>query len=388
MLHAGIRRQTGSKLLATVLLPTAILLTFVTPAVAQTGSPFLRGDVTGDLRITLADFATVTDLLFVSGTTTICPDAADANDDGVIDVADAAVLLQCLFLGTELPAPTITPGVDPTADALSPCEFTLSRPDPGLGADIDHIYLSPLFSSATGPGVYPGQAGAAVAILLDSFRPLRGLSASIQYDPNEIHDLRVEFEGTVVETLEAELVHFDARQSPAHATLFVLFDALPPFTGTFLPGAMEWHLATLRFDVNPGLDSTSDVRLNVLPTLRNPPTGVPITQAIDLNGKESPVRAEPLDLPVRDAAEAFVRGDTDRNGVLDLGDAIQLLMAFYVGAGPVKYCLDAHDLDDSGSVDIADPVFALQFLFNGAAPPPAPYPYPGFDPTPDGLTCP
>lgn len=384
MLQAGIRRQTGSSLLA-----TALALLFVAPAIGQTGSAFVRGDVTGDLRVTLADFATVTDLLFVSGTTTICPDAADTNDDGVLDVADAAALLHRLFaFGATLPAPSDHPGFDPTDDSLSPCEFTLSRPDTGAGADIDHIYLSPLFSTATGPGVYPGQVGGAVGLLLDSFRPLRGFTAVLEYDPTEIHDLRLEFEGTVVETLEAELVHFTARRgTPARATLFVLFDALPPFTGTFLPGGMEWHLATVRFDVSPAVDPASSVRLTV-PTRLNSFGLLPITQVIDLNGKENPARSEPLVLPVRDASEAFIRGDTDRSGILDLGDAIQLLMDFYVGAGPLKYCPDAHDLDDSGSVDIADPVYALQFLFNGAAPPPAPFPYPGFDPTPDGLPCP
>ena len=39
------------------------------------------------------------------------------------------------------------------------------------------------------------------------------------------------------------------------------------------------------------------------------------------------------------------------------------------------------------SNNIADAISALDFLFAGGAAPPAPFPAPGSDPTPDALDC-
>ena len=41
----------------------------------------------------------------------------------------------------------------------------------------------------------------------------------------------------------------------------------------------------------------------------------------------------------------------------------------------------------NGEVQISDALHTLRFLFGGDAPPPAPYPACGADPTTDGLTC-
>ena len=50
-------------------------------------------------------------------------------------------------------------------------------------------------------------------------------------------------------------------------------------------------------------------------------------------------------------------------------------------------CEDARDVVDDGSLDIADPVALLTYLFAGGPSPPPPFPLPGPDPTPDGLGC-
>jgi hypothetical protein len=44
-------------------------------------------------------------------------DAADANDDGAVNIADGSAILGRLFLGWEpLSAPSGSPGPDPTPD--------------------------------------------------------------------------------------------------------------------------------------------------------------------------------------------------------------------------------------------------------------------------------
>ena len=52
-----------------------------------------------------------------------CTDAADANDDGTLNISDASAILGSLFRDFGLlPAPTDFPGEDPTPDDLD-CEL-------------------------------------------------------------------------------------------------------------------------------------------------------------------------------------------------------------------------------------------------------------------------
>jgi len=53
-----------------------------------------------------------------------CQDAADSNDDGVLDISDPTYTLNHLFLGGPAPpAPWyVGCGEDPTEDALTECE--------------------------------------------------------------------------------------------------------------------------------------------------------------------------------------------------------------------------------------------------------------------------
>jgi hypothetical protein len=92
------------------------------------GSRFLRGDANADSILDPADAAFVLDYLFVHGTAPTCLDAADADDDGRIDLRDGIYLLQHLFAqGSAVPPPFSDCGRDPTADPLwcesfPPCE--------------------------------------------------------------------------------------------------------------------------------------------------------------------------------------------------------------------------------------------------------------------------
>lgn len=85
-------------------------------------------------------------------------------------------------------------------------------------------------------------------------------------------------------------------------------------------------------------------------------------------------------------AGAFVRGDANGDGQIDLSDAIGLLALLFASAsgGP---CLEALDVDDSGTLNIADAVSLLAHLFGGSVTPPAPFPDCGVDPTPPSLGC-
>jgi len=82
----------------------------------------------------------------------------------------------------------------------------------------------------------------------------------------------------------------------------------------------------------------------------------------------------------------FVRGDADLSGEVNVSDAVQILEHLFRG-GARPACPDAADVDDSGKIAITDAVRLLGHLFRGEAPLPAPYPDPGQDTTPDGLSC-
>ena len=85
----------------------------------------------------------------------------------------------------------------------------------------------------------------------------------------------------------------------------------------------------------------------------------------------------------------FVRGDANSDGEIDIADPIYAL--FYMFANPDKkiqpQCLDALDSDDNGKLEVTDAVFTLQYLFGNGPAPSLPFPSLGPDPTDDNLTC-
>jgi hypothetical protein len=89
-------------------------------AAAPSGK-FVRGDVDGDGRIATSDGVALAKFL-AGGAEPLCLSAADVNDDGLLSLPDASLLLQHLFWSREpLPPPFGSCGTDPTGDGLS-CE--------------------------------------------------------------------------------------------------------------------------------------------------------------------------------------------------------------------------------------------------------------------------
>jgi hypothetical protein len=81
----------------------------------------------------------------------------------------------------------------------------------------------------------------------------------------------------------------------------------------------------------------------------------------------------------------FIRGDTNRDGSINISDPVVLLRHLF--GGQTLPCQDAADFDDSGILNLTDAVQALAFIFQNGPRPPPPFPEPGVDPTPDGLGC-
>ena len=81
----------------------------------------------------------------------------------------------------------------------------------------------------------------------------------------------------------------------------------------------------------------------------------------------------------------FLRGDANSDCSVNIADPVSVLGFLFSGAAqPV--CLDALDANDTGSVNISDAVSVLNFLFSGGPPPSPPgHSVPGTDPTEDDL---
>jgi len=69
--------------------------------------------------VEITDAILVLGRLFLGEAEVPCLDAADANDDGEVDISDPVAILGYLFTGgTPLPPPQPEPGPDPTGDGL------------------------------------------------------------------------------------------------------------------------------------------------------------------------------------------------------------------------------------------------------------------------------
>ena len=80
---------------------------------------FIRGDVSCDGLVNLADISAIAAYVAGAGAAPVILDAADIDDDGVVHIGDAVLLANFLFAGGAPPAaPYPEAGTDPTPDGL------------------------------------------------------------------------------------------------------------------------------------------------------------------------------------------------------------------------------------------------------------------------------
>ncbi len=89
---------------------------------------FIRGDANVDAMVNVADGVTILNFLFLMGALG-CIDAADSNDSGALDLADAIYVFTYLFVGgAPPPAPGLSCGVDPSDTDPLDCNDTSACP--------------------------------------------------------------------------------------------------------------------------------------------------------------------------------------------------------------------------------------------------------------------
>ena len=105
----------------------------------------------------------------------------------------------------------------------------------------------------------------------------------------------------------------------------------------------------------------------------------------DTLGNVSDVLSDTILLSPLVPEPAFVRGDPNGDGWLDISDSVTILL--YLFDAGLLGCQDSADADDTGTVDITDAILLLNHLFLAGSPPSAPTGACGVDPTEDALTC-
>ena len=84
---------------------------------------------------------------------------------------------------------------------------------------------------------------------------------------------------------------------------------------------------------------------------------------------------------------SFVRSDANSDGLVNVTDVTSILGFLFQGKRRLIPCVAALDVNDNNRVELSDAIYLLGHLFSGGAPPPAPFPLCGPDPTGDELSC-
>jgi dockerin type I repeat protein len=166
-----------------------------------------------------------------------------------------------------------------------------------------------------------------------------------------------------------------------------VFDFQAPVT---LPANADNLLIRLHFDVRPG--STAGVTEVKFMDGARPRASPPVQNVISAFGRSYPPELGTSYVFINGFVNVlpdgtlFIRGDSNDDAAVDVGDARHVLGYLFQGQeGPA--CLDAADANDDGRLSVTDPISILASLFLGSGPLPAPHGAAGEDPTPDGLEC-
>jgi len=75
------------------------------------------------------------------------------------------------------------------------------------------------------------------------------------------------------------------------------------------------------------------------------------------------------DVAVTSMGCCLIRGDADRNGMLDISDLTYYVDYMFAG-GPIPVCEEEGDFNADGVLDISDLTYYTDYMFNGGPPPP------------------
>ena len=209
--------------------------------------------------------------------------------------------------------------------------------------------------------------------------PLAGFSCAVELDGLYLDVIGVSLDGTVAEG--AEFFSSDFANSLVPGGTWWICGVVMSFAQTIaIPPGVDQPYVAVTYGLSPATPSGNILLLDLVDG-----GGVPPTDLVFVPSSGISITPSHVDGVLIAIEGGFVRGDSNQDSTVDVADPVSsLAFLFTSGPGP---CPDAMDGNDDGVVDIADPVFVLTWLFSGGPPPPAPFPSEGADPTPDPLGC-
>lgn len=343
----------------------SVLLLGVLATTVHGGQPFIRGDVDSNGTSFLSDMVWLTSYLYSGGPAPLVQDAGDVNDNGLVEISDIVYLLRFGFLGGSMPpAPFPFPGTDPTPNNFAP----------PLDPDVSLSLASTV--------AIAGQVGIELPLTLSTDKPVEAIELALAFDPAAVTVESIVFAGGILGPSGTEYIAHGISNDPLepYAWMAAVVDFATPIDGHALPVGADQLIATVVISI-PDLASAPQVAgLAFTAGLALPPK----QPLVSVNGGEARVPAT-VDSVV-EIAIAFIRGDVNRDEVLDVSDAIYAI-AYFFNDGPTPPCLDSADCNNDGVLNIADPIYLLNYLFSSGPTPSAPFPFPGLDLDNDVLDC-
>ena len=268
-------------------------------------------------------------------------------------------------------------GYVPSSNSPGPISVIASQASGSDLLDPGFLYTEEFIIHDSGSGAPGGSADVTVSADHDTI--ISGYSLAIDFDPADLVIVTVGESGSVAVGADffQATINNDAGASGGWWTLGVVLT----FNGSVtIPPSAQTILCTASYIVQPTVPVGT--RLVV-----GPVNGVGIPPTENLLSTPAGVAVPPLLEAglISVGTSLFLRGDGNGDLTVDVADAV-FILAYLFSSGPGD-CLDAMDVNDDGSNNIADAISALNFLFAGGAAPPPPYPTPGSDPTADSLDC-
>ncbi len=339
----------------------------------QAQCQFIRGDMNSSGDVDLADAVDILSYLYIGESVPACPEVADANDNGLVDLGDYVYLTRWMFgNGPQPPAPFPSAGTDPTPGSTVIAERD-SRFKFTMGNAIGHA----------------SNTGLKVDLKLTNQAEINAFQMVFEYDGNLMRVDEILVGGTVLDNADAEYVihQFFNQPGVSHGGLSVLIDFATPVNFRTLPPGEDQLVGKVVFAISAIADQQiTTIRFvdGVKFPDSDPPEKLAAVHNLVHTGHEAhrPVLVDGF----IDIRKAFIRGDANQDKGVDIGDAIFTLTYVFLGT-EAPHCKDAADVNNDSRIDISDPIFLLQYLFRGGPQPSSPYPAPGVDPDQDPLGC-
>jgi hypothetical protein len=226
------------------------------------------------------------------------------------------------------------------------------------------------------PDPLPPLPGNRITCLANNPEPLQGWSFGVGSDPRSIVPRDANIEGTATKALNGgagpDFLHLAILDDGSGVVMGVVIDAVDSanLAGVLPPGRGH-RLLNIEYAEGPDGVPGEAYPVRYTSSLGDPPVQVLFVVA----GFE----VVPGTLPgwVSFKGPEYLRGQTD------ISDARHMLDYLFLG-GRTPGCLEASNANGSTQLNIADPIYLLQFLFGGGPRPPFPYPTCAFAPAPLG----